>query len=203
MPLYEAKIAQLVEPLTEKPGTILMRVQVPQVWQGIFLRQLPVQTLLRWHPYQCLDTQKYCTHWQEWVALLWQSKLPTRNNEVQQQKIKIHPHKNFLRNKRRKQTTRFHTRKLQQFQQSFYLPFSLFSSALLKQLMQTWLERWGAQWICKQYPHPQDKQSAASPLPPKTEILLSETQPSKRCSCQQRSMLTWMFSRMLAAMEVP
>ena len=51
----------------------------------------PVKSPKRWQPYHCSDTWKYCTHWQEWVALIFlllcltqvrQPKFPARDKEV-------------------------------------------------------------------------------------------------------------------------
>ena len=50
-----------------------------------------VKNPTHWQPYHCLDTGKYCTHWQEWVALLLRLlcltqvrrlAFPARDNEV-------------------------------------------------------------------------------------------------------------------------
>ena len=108
-------IAQLVQRPTEKPRRNTDSGSSPPGWQGIFLPESTsradsltvsvqppcvsecinicahVKTPKHWQPYHCLDTRKYCTHWQERIALLLRllcftrvgrPELPARDNAV-------------------------------------------------------------------------------------------------------------------------
>ena len=92
---WGAGTAQLVEHPTEKPGMILMQVQVSGAARDFSPRvnistssadslmvsvqspcaiaclnmRVHVKTPKHWQPYHCLHTWKYYTHCQEWVAL--------------------------------------------------------------------------------------------------------------------------------------
>ena len=89
------RVAELVQCLAQKPGTMLMQVQFPGVTKD-FSHRVNFQaesysvhadpvcntlhastsvamfnpTQWQWQLYHCLDTQKYCTHWYKWAALL-------------------------------------------------------------------------------------------------------------------------------------
>ena len=76
-----------------------------------------VKNLKHWQPCHCLDTRKYYTHWQEWVALLLQllcltqvrwPEFPTRDKEVLKRRRKfaekpLQSRQNFFRLKDRNQ----------------------------------------------------------------------------------------------------
>ena len=111
--ISEAKIAQLVEHPTEKLGIMLMQIWVLDAPRDFSPRVsvqcrhfcclysplcavacidicVHVKNPKHWQPYHFLDTWRYCTHWQEWVALpLWLQcltqvrppKFPTRDKE--------------------------------------------------------------------------------------------------------------------------
>ena len=49
-----------------------------------------------WQPYHCLDTRKYCTHWQEWVALLLRRLLCLTRNGQGSTKKKIKRERSVL-----------------------------------------------------------------------------------------------------------
>ena len=90
---YIAGIALLVERPTEKPGAILTRVRVPGAARDFFLPESATSAdsltvslqppcaigcistnfcarVKQFQTVHCLDTQKHCTLWWEWVALL-------------------------------------------------------------------------------------------------------------------------------------